>query len=417
MSAGTEAVCTSCGLVQQTKPTKKGNPRLPRGWKEHMGVWCRNCWRRNWRLRAITFRVAGPVDGEWSELRDALSECWRNAAAVANWAVRELSRADVVRTPEMDKLPPMPAVYLYPGAREVAPEMDTASVVSLLQAVERKYRARRHDVVWLRKASPPSYRYPTPYPVHNQRWSAHLGADEEALITVPLAGRRWTLRLAGGEAYYRQRAAFLQLMRGEAIQGELSLYQVSGSTGDHRTGIGGRRQSRLMAKLVMWLPAPAPEADDRRGTLYVRTAPDSLLVYRINMDESRCLHADQARRWAAEHRQMLQRLSDDTKAEKRRPRRARRGIDARRQASARRYRRRMDSLTHEATAMIAGYAQRRKVASVVYDDTDKSYVPDGFPWADLRTKLAYKLAGMHIPLEIASGEVEAETPDPLESAD
>lgn len=409
-----EVVCTRCGLTVEAKLTAKGNPRLPRGWKDHHGRWCPNCWRQNWAVRAITFRVAGPVGAEWSDLRDALKTCWGNATAVANWAVRELSRADIVRTPEMEKLPAMPAVYLYPGAREIAPDMDSTSVVSVLQSVERRYRAQRYDVIWLRKAAPPSYRYPTPYPVHNQSWSANLGADKEALISVRLAGQRWTLRLAGGPGFARQRAAFLRLVEGEAAQGELSLYQVSGSSGDNRPGLNDRRQSRLMAKLVLWLPkAERPELS---GTLRVRTSGDSLLVYHTEGGEPRYLHADQAQRWAQEHRRKLQRIADDTKAEKRRPRRERAGIDERRKVWAQKYRRRMDSLTHEATAAIAGYARRQRVATVVYDDTDRSYVPEGFPWADLREKLRYKLAGEGIALEItsANGDVVEGSPPPLE---
>lgn len=412
-----EITCTRCGLTIEAKPTKKGVARLPRGWKEHNGRWCPNCWRAAWMLRAITFRVAGPVDGTWADLRETLRDCWRNATTVSNWAVRELSRADVVRTPDLEKLPPMPRVYLYPGAREIAPDMDPQSVTAVLQAVERKYRERRYDVIWQRKASGPSYRYPAPYPVHNQGWRAELGPDNEALISVRLGGRRWTLRLAGGPGFARQRRAFLRLVAGEAVHGELALYPVAASGGDHRPGMDDRRQSRLVAKLVMWLPKE--EREGRGGVLYVRTTGDSLLVYHTEGGEPRHLHADQARRWAAEHRRRLQRLSDDTKAEKRKSRRQLRGLQDRREAWARKHRHRMDSLTHEASAAIAGFARRQGVGRVVYDDTDKSYVPEGFPWAELRQKLQYKLAGEGITFEIAgaSGEVVDESPESLELQD
>lgn len=99
-------------------------------------------------LRAVTIPVAGPTDCEWQELREALRSCWANATTVANWATTELYKSDIVRTPAMERLPKYPErIYLYPGARRVAPEMDPTSVTSLLQAVESKYRKRRLAVV------------------------------------------------------------------------------------------------------------------------------------------------------------------------------------------------------------------------------------------------------------------------------
>ncbi|HLS33634.1 MAG TPA: hypothetical protein VK039_08590, partial [Brevibacterium sp.] len=136
MSIKTETIeirCDRCSRERQARPTKSGEPRLPGGWKRHQdAVWCDACWRRSFALRAITLPVAVPLGAEWKDLRAALRECWGSATQLANWAVTELAKADVVRTPDLEKLPPMPRVYLYPGAREILPEMDTGSIVSLL---------------------------------------------------------------------------------------------------------------------------------------------------------------------------------------------------------------------------------------------------------------------------------------------
>lgn len=392
--------CTACGREQRTKPTAKAELRLPRAWKRHRGVWCASCWSERWVLRAITIPVAGPVDGTWDDLREDLAQCWSCATSVANWAVAELLKADVVRTPEMEKLPAMPRTYLYPGAREVAPDMDTGSVVSLLQQVERRYRARRYQVVWQRRAAPPSYRYPMPYPIHNQRWRARRGPNGEALIEVPLAGRRWTLRLRGGAGFRRQLKAVHALIDEAAVQGELALYQRRGSRGDHRPTADVKQPKQLMAKLVMWLPK-RERSKEQSGTLVVRTDPNSLLVYHMDGEEPRYIHADQARRWVAEHRRKLQRTADDTKREKRVPKRQRHQITQKRATWAAKHRRRMDSLTHEVSAMIAGYAERRRAAAVVLDDDDRDYV-ESFPWHELRTKLAYKLEERGIEFRTAA---------------
>src|ERR1017187_9930373 len=56
----------------------------------------------------------------------------------------------------------------------------------------------------------------------------------------------------------------------------------------------------------------------------------------------------------------------------------------RREAAVRKFRDRMNSATHEISAQLAGYAWRRHFAQVRYDDSEHSYLGDGFPWYRLR---------------------------------
>jgi hypothetical protein len=395
--------CHRCGAARDAT-------RLPRGWKRHPEdvTWCDRCWRGAYVLRAVTFPVAGPVDGTWQDLREALRSCWASATTVANWAVRELAQADVVRTPEMPKLPPLPTVYLYPGARKVAPKMDTASLVSLLQAVQLRYRAMRYDVIWRRAAALPTYRYPTPYPVHNQSWMGKHGPDGEALILVRLAGRRWTLRLRGGREFWRQLQAFRALVEGQAMQGELALYERRASAGDHR--VGTTPASRLMAKLIIWLPRRPEGERERRGTLVVRSDSASLLAYHLDgEDEVHHYHADHVRRWLAEHARRLQRTADDAKAEHRRPGRLRRRRAQVRSVWSAKHARRMDTLTHEMSAVIAGYADRRGVARVELDAGDSGYVAS-FPWSTFTERLRYKLDAIGVVLD-TRGAAATESPE------
>jgi len=61
--------------------------------------------------------------------------------------------------------------------------------------------------------------------------------------------------------------------------------------------------------------------------------------------------------------------------------------------------------------MIAGYAERRRFASVRYDDRVQEFCPQ-FVWAKLRSLVAEKLDAAGIELEVVSGEVTGETPEP-----
>jgi hypothetical protein len=173
-----------------------------------------------------------------------------------------------------------------------------------------------------------------------------------------------------------------------------------------------------MVKMAAWLPRESPTPGGSRpavadrpdqlitGTLAVRTGKDSLLIARNPKDEVLWRYnGDHLRRWAAEHRNQLQRWSEDQKYEQR-------PVPAfadRRQAAVTKFRDRMNSATHEIAAQLAGYASRRHFARVRYDDNDRSYMGDGFPWYRLRTLIAEKLDARGITFE-ASGELSEEKP-------
>jgi len=396
--------CADCHKTTQAK-------RLPPGWhRDHAGqAVCAKCWNARYILRAVTIPVVGPVDGTWEELRKALKTCFSGATRLSNWAVTELAKADVVRTPDMDALPKPNIPYLYPGAREIAPEVDSGSVVAILHAVQGRWMRRRYNVVWLGKESLPNYRYPTPYPVRSQDWRAIQGNDGEALVGVRLAGRRWTLRLRGGQQFRRQLQSHRLLCQGAAVAAELSLYEQRANGGDHRNGTQGRdsggqrKYSRLMCKMVLWLPR-SPQRD-LSGTLYARTDTDSLLIA-LNAKEERVWihHADHLRRWTAEHTRRLNRWSDDQKAEQR----PTASYQSRREATVRKYRRRLDSVCHEAAAQLVSYARRRRFAVLRYDDSEQAYCCR-FPWEKLRRLIAEKADAAGIEFEWSNAPKKAAT--------
>src|SRR5262245_8806619 len=119
-------------------------------------------------VRAVTFPVVSPVSATWKDLRAALFAAWNATTQTSNWMMRECYARDVRRTAELTKLPKMPRLYLYPEARILFPELPSQTVAALERAVQRKYRALRFKILWTSAVSLPTFRYPTPFIVHNQ---------------------------------------------------------------------------------------------------------------------------------------------------------------------------------------------------------------------------------------------------------
>jgi len=371
---GEKIRCGKCG-----KEAKNPGSRLPHGWKRKGDEpRCDECWNKEHVLRAIVIPVVSPGENvTWKELNDALQEMFRTTTRASNWIITELAKRETRPVGQDAKLGPMPPVddpkpapSLYMRAREVFPSLPPQSMSSLIQSIVRKYRAKRREVVWRCSESLPNYRYPQPLPVHNQSWTPSLVEDRPIVSVRVTQDKRFELRLKGGARYRRQLAAFRGMCTGEAQYGELALYQAG---------------SDLMCKMVAWIPRRAEKKLE--GVLYVRTAPESLLVAFNAKDEKLWIwNADHVKRWAAEHAQHLQRWSEDQKAEQRPvPEFA-----ERRAAAAKKYHHRMHTAADQAAAYLANYAARRRFAVVEYNDSDKSYF-EKFVWYRLKERLAIAL--------------------------
>jgi len=389
--------CSVCGNTHAARRSSRGNEILPRGW-HRLGrdAWCGSCWNERWVLRTITIPIAGPVNGEWEDLRSDLRAAWADTTNLSNWLITEYAKQDVTRGADMDKLPPMPNVSLYRAACQRFPEMPTGSICAIEHAVRGKYRSKRYAVIWQAAESLPSYRYPTPFPLRRQDWrlAEHSDGSLCALVTLRRGGKRWLLRLRQGPHFRRQMHALRKVLNGEAITAELSLYRQRANGGDHRSGLelrepgGGQRQHyRIMAKVVLWLQKTSTDAA-RNGDLIVRTTPGSLLVARLGQADRNgwWLHGDHVRRWIISHRRRLARLSDDCKSEQRRERGR---MDAHRGRLCEKHARRISTFLHQASASLVAYAARRGVSRIVYDDSARDYLPH-FPYASLRALIRYK---------------------------
>src|SRR3990167_774301 len=151
------------------------------------------------------------------------------STAAVNIAMTRTFAADVVRLPGVAKCPAKPKTYTYPNIREQLPDLPSKSAASISNSVESKYRKRRYETIWTGSASLPSARYPQPFPVPNQAWSASFetagtySGDPVPCVSVPLPGGRFLLQLRGGHEFARQLAAFRHLVSGEAVACELAI--------------------------------------------------------------------------------------------------------------------------------------------------------------------------------------------------
>lgn len=414
--------CDGCGVERAAKPGKHTAAKLPRDWKVLGGRrLCKTCRDSLYVMRAVPLPVSGAIDeetGQWvdpavADFRAATFEAWGWATHASNVIVTELARNEhPVRGDQGVKLGPAPVLNSYESVRRMVPDMDPASVAALDQAVKGKYRKSRFNVFCRGVEALPTFRFPTPYPVRKDCWECVNRPSGERCIRVRFAGRWWLLKVVVDA---RQASRWSQLVTGEAERCEVSLVGRTVTESDDRPGLRLRvpgkptpRTVRVMLKAVGWFPIREQGAAVPR-VLHCKTGSDRLWTYRIgDTGEKRFFHADavtaldaqQSRRLAEidlmarstrqTHERYLDRMAHDTKYEKRWPKRRRRKLLAGQDRRVRKFRDRMDSFTHLASKMLAEFARRNQITEVVYDDSDKAF-SQRFPYAELRTRLAYKL--------------------------
>lgn len=395
--------CSHCGETKEVKPTPNGEPRLPRGWKRLDGVFCSKCWSLKYAIRAVTIPVTGPLDSsDWPAFRESLKTVWRHATRLSNWAQTTLYARDVRRGEDDAKLPPMPTCYLYGEARDGFHgwndgTLDKASAGDILQSCEQRYRSQRYEVLWTAERSLASYRYPQPYPFRPDNIRLGLDDDGRMQASIRIAGVRWMVRLAGGSQYRRQLAGLRQLLENSELMAQGAVYQVASNKGDHRNGVSGRNngngggyQSRVMLKVVGWFPVSERDA---KGTLFVRTDADSLIVALDAKDVRLWFYnGDHAKRICLKHQdhmRRLKRLSDDRKAERRKPNRE--GLPYQEMVSnvSKKDRDRLTTMCLEVSASLVNFAKRRKMKTVQYDDSERGF-SEYFPWAKLKLMVKQK---------------------------
>jgi hypothetical protein len=320
---------------------------------------------------------------------------WAATTRASNWLVTELYSRDIKRG-DQPRMPPMPNVYLYPEARERFPTLPSRAIASLEQKVKRSYRAKRYETIWTCSASLPTYRYPSPFSIPSQGWTIHE-EDSAPVIKLRIGSQDLRLRLKSGPRYSYQMESIAQILSGEAVRSELSIYQ---------------RANEIVCKLMAWLPRQVV-GEQRSGVLTVRTASDALLVAVNARDEKIwAYNGDQLRRWQAEHRTQLQRWAEDSKAEFR----PSPPFAERRSNASRKYRDRMSTACHSVAALVVNYAIRRKFAAVRYDDSYRGYCQQ-FPWFELKLKITQKCDAAGLRFEHAANGIESAYSDVTDSSE
>jgi hypothetical protein len=393
MDTLTEQDVVAC--IKCKREHKATGKRLPVGWKRFRGdLYCNECRDSLFILRAISIPIAEPLDVDWKALRETLKVMFRQTTQASNWIMTELYARDVRRTPAAKKMPPMAKTYLYPEVRANFADLPPQSVASLEQAVTAKYRAKRYEVIWTCAASLPTFRYPTPFPVHNQSWSV-VEEDERPVVTARIGETKVRFKLRGGRRFHRQLSAIKDMISGAAICGEMSLME---------------KGTDITCKMVAWLPRQEPQGK-RTGVLIVRTMPDALLVaLNIKDDKLWDYNADHLVRWQAEHKDKLQRLADDQKFEQRPVA----SFEQLREKLVERQYDRMHTAVQQIAAQLVGYAERRHFATIRYHDSEHSFC-QSFPWFALRDRIATVCSERSILFEhvVASAEAPPKTPEPL----
>jgi hypothetical protein len=382
MSERATLQCSSCGASKETKLTSKGLAKIQSqwGWKRRSdSVFCKDCWQKRYRLAAIILPIRPQDPKRWPELRPILGQLWRQSACLANWAIHQLALHDSVPAPSHTSLVKPRPIALYRLAVESYSDWahwagQTQAANALVRMAEKRWRRDRYQVLWRRSQSVPCYRYGLPYPLVADAWRLERSEGGAYLLACSLGGSRWLFQLQTGWRQ-RQKIALQQILAGSALPVEAALYERRRSLGDHRTGTtdaqpGGKntRYKSLYAKLVCWLPRPKDQVQ-ARTRLHVRTGKDVFWSALLDSEDASrvwILHADQVNRWVMEYMLRLGKLSDDTKYEKRWPKRQRLQLASYRASLVAKHRRRVDAWIHQATASLVGYALRRRVTEIVY---------------------------------------------------
>lgn len=394
--------CSRCNRIVNVKPTQSGASRPPIGWtKIDDGYWCGDCWSDTYFVRATSIAIA-PPDGDWDALRTKLKAAFGAARSIANWAYSKLLQSEPPRNPNAEKMPKKPAIYLY-GMREECPAWGSipASLSNaVLKQVESDYSADRFEL-WLGKISQRSYRYPQPLPVPMQCWKLVKTADGYG-ARIGLGEGPIVLKMGLRE---HQRKIVDMVYANQLLRAGIKIVEKRShgrDTNDRENSGGQLFRSALRLEMSYYKPRLSREPGD--SILNVRTGPEGLLTAIRDDEKLWFYHADHAKRLVSKHANhlvRLQRLSDDRKAERRKPNREKRSYLSMVDAVCETDRNRMTSLCHEVSASLVQFAVRQHVATIVYDDKDKSFC-GSFPWAKLSTMIQQKAHAARIKVEMVS---------------
>lgn len=426
-----DITCSVCSTVKATNKTAKDGARLPPSWKRNVdgAPICNTCWSRQYVIRAIAVPIA-TIDGAatnearreaWKEFRTAVRGGWTNCRRVANWAIRELAKAEPAVDPQAPRLPKAAPIYLYGmGKPWDRWGLTAATANAVLRFAEQRYRACRFEQ-FMGTASIPTIRQ-MPLPLISKDVHVGYGVEAAPLVSFGLLGRRWTVQLRRGVRWHHTATQFRHLVANPHLLCECQLLDWD---------------KDVAVKLVAWFPRnPGTERRADR-TFTLTTTATSFWDGELN-GRSWQLNADHVRGWNAEHNRKLereklagakhrvnpeqmgmtaperlrttivdhdnamQRLREDMKYEKRRPASAEELMYARMAAMTEKHRNRMKTWCQQAAAMATGVARRGRCGVIAYNDACQDFMPH-FPWRQLRDCLIHSCESAGIGFEHVNG--------------
>lgn len=352
-------------------------------------------------VRAVTIAASRPLTGDWADFNKAMAACWRSSTNAANWCITELFRRDIpneAKTPDAVKMGKQSdgRFYAYGEAKnlpwfsEWSGQKQSLNIV--LQYAHREYLRRRFDVMVRHTQSLLTVRYPYPFPLDADVWKLSYKAGDFPVVSFALPGLgKVDLRLKRHGDFRRQLAMLKQIHAGTAAKGEAAVYK--NSKGD------------LLVKIVGKFPRVERSKDNRVHACAMHTDPAALLVAEIDGRQPWILNCDHFRRWQAQHRDFLQRTHEDLKREKRMDRRQREQLNKVREERCRKHNDKLKTAIHSVSKQVVRFMERNQVATLAYDDANKEFIPDGFPWHMLKEQLRYKLTGMGVEF-ITTNDIE-----------
>jgi len=346
-------------------------------------------------VRAVTLPVSVPLGTDpsgkswtWESFNAAMTNAFRLSTDLANWCVRRLFMIDdsgSTKTPEAIK-----KWYGYKDANENFPRIAgwagaMASMNIVTRNVQRKYIQDRFSVIIKHDSSLLTYRFPQPFPVHNASWKTGYADGDFPTVRMAIPGvGQVELRLKRRADFGRQLAMFRQLHDGTAKKGEAALYR-------DKKGV-------LLLKMVGHFPKK--ERTEAANVCFLHTDPNAMLVAEINGRSVTVTNGDHLKRahkvireMNDRHRVFLQRIGEDKKREVRMDRDQRQNVNKKVEDRCNKQRNRIDTAVKQIAAQVARFLERQKVGLVAYDDSIKTFLPDGFTWHALKTRITQLFVG------------------------
>ena len=423
--------CCVTGVTRDVKVSKTGEPKLPMKWKRLNGkVYSPEGLRQHYVIKAPRLPVVSTVEGwgtDWSiknrtegraSMRAALRAGTQECAMILNWAMVEFAKSDNEPCKKVERGYKLPkwssaAVPLYGIGRALYPNVDSQTFGSLLRTAGMKYSAERFTRRVLQKISLPSFRHGVPVPIPAKDYSLRVDPEQKTIFCrYRLQGKRYTSQLrTTPDRKHHTTFPNAELLRqvvlgNKGLLGEMKIILRENPDGP----------PDILMAFSGYFPVQKVDREDRFMSV-VTQADKFLTVVVEGREQPWNLNDDQVRKILMAHKAQLHRLSEDDKFERRSGiKRYSSTPQAFRERIVRKYHNRMNDYTHKVSAMLVGLAVRNKVCLVKYDYSEKGWCRE-FPWFELKTKLANKLAQVGIRLEVTGdpedqqGEVISSEPE------